>query len=121
MNKKTAKKYLLSVLILFTVTAIISALIIFGISASGNSNLDLSIQQSILLSLACAVIPSGSFTGFAFVFLNIKQITKFWKIALCVLFPVTLAVINIFGIIALMPSIIYSIIVIVKHNSKRDC
>lgn len=114
MDKKTAKKYLISVLILFTVTALISALIIFTVSATGNSKLDLSVQQGVLLSLACAAVPSGSFTGFTLVFLRLNEINRFWKIALCVLFVITLAVINIFGIIALVPAIIYSITVLAK-------
>lgn len=114
MDKKTAKKYLVSVLILFIVTAIISALIIFTINATGNSKLDLTVQQGVLLSLACAAVPSGSFTGFTVVFLRINEINKFWKIALCVFFIVTLAVINVFGIIALIPAIIYSITVLIK-------
>lgn len=114
MDKATAKKYLISVLILFAVTAVISALIIFSVRASGHSKIDLSVQQGVFLSLACAVVPSGSFTGFTLVFLRINNITKFWKTALCVFFIITLAVINVFGIAALVPAIIYSITVLSK-------
>jgi hypothetical protein len=114
MDKKAAKRYLISVLLLFFVTALISAVVIFSLILSGISNVDLSVLQRILLSVACGAIPAGSFTGFTVAFINIEKINTFWKIAIYFLFPITVVVINAFGIIAIIPTIIYSIIVLAK-------
>jgi hypothetical protein len=114
MDRKTAKKYLISVTALFVVTALISALIIFSLIASGISNVYLSVGQGALVSIACALIPSGSFTGFTVAFVRVKELTKFWKIMICV-FPIVVVVaINIFGVVAIIPTVIYSIVRILK-------
>lgn len=111
-KKEFAKKYVISAVLLFFALFLLSALILFLLAYSGKTDLENS--RIILTALAAAIIPCGSFTGFVMVFTKIKTLTKFWKIALCVLFPVTLTVITVLGIVSFLPYLIYSVFILIK-------
>lgn len=111
-KKEFAKKYVISAVLLFFVLFLLSAMILFSLVYSGNADLENS--QILLTALAAAMIPCGSFTGFVMVFTKIKTLTKFWKIALCVLFPITLTVITILGVVSFLPYLVYSVVVLIK-------
>lgn len=113
-KKDLAKKYIISAVILFFALLLISALIVF--SLNGRGSVDFENDQLILLALGSAIVPCGSFTGFVMVFTRIKELTKFWKIAICVLFPITLAIITAVGILSFLPYIVYSFVIIIKNK-----
>lgn len=111
-KKELAKKYIIIAVIMFFVLFLISALIVFSLVYSGRA--DLENYQILLTALAAAIIPCGSFTGFVMVFTKIETLTRFRKIALCVLFPFTLTIITVLGIASFLPYLVYSIVIVVK-------
>lgn len=113
-KKELAKKYIIRAVSMFAALFLISALIVF--SLNGRGSMEFEFPHLLLLALAGAIIPCGSFTGFVMVFTEIKKLTKFWKIAICIFFPVTLAVITMLGILSFLPYTVYSLAVIIKNK-----
>jgi hypothetical protein len=111
-DKTIAKKYLITSLLLIAVFTLITFIILFAIVKTGNSSIYLQNGEILLLSLACAYVPTGAYTGFCICLLPIKQLTKSIKFCIVFLFPLVLLGIIIIGNIMLIPTIIKSIITI---------
>lgn len=111
-KKELAKRYVISAVIMLFALFLVSSLLLFSLAYSGYVNMEY--YQLLLIALAVSLVPCGSFTGFVIVFTKIKTMTRFWKIALCILFPITLSVITVLGIASFLPYLVYSIIVLVK-------
>lgn len=114
MDKIISKKVLISTIVMFLITFIISCTLVFALVKTGHSSLDLTNLQALLLAVGCAVVPTGSFVGFFTSLSKIKEISKPAVIALCVLFPVTIVAMTIYGILAIIPTAIKCIIVLAK-------
>lgn len=116
-KKEFAKKYLKTVIPLFAVLLFLSALIIFGISALPLSNVNWSTCQKLLIAICCAYLPCASFTGFCLCFGKVQQLGKIGIIMICVLFPLTLALITVIGVLVLIPAVFYAMYLVLKNNS----
>lgn len=114
MEKNIAKKLLISIVALFFTTLAISTTMVFAVTKTGNSNLNLTDIQLILICIGSALLPTGSFVGFFTAFSRIKKVTKPLIIAICVLFPITLAGLTIYGTAAIIPAVIKCIVVLAK-------
>ena len=70
-----------------------------------------------LPALLATIIPAGTFTGFVTFGLRLIKKEKLSKgiiIAVCVFFPLTLAIITVSGIILIIPAAVKSIITIIR-------
>ena len=98
MDKNTAKRFLLSVSLLLALGYLIALIVLCLVSKD--------LSASALLSLIAALVPAGTYTGFVvFGLMLIKEerLTKKIIIAVCIFFPVTLAIITVSGIILIIP------------------
>lgn len=103
-DNKTKKRYLVFAALLFIVTFIISLALVFGFSKLGTR--DLTVLQKIFLSLICAVVPTGSYTGFCLMFINKYELSS-KQLLLIVIFCVPIVIYAcIYGTVMLIPTII---------------
>ncbi len=112
MERNYYKKYLMSVLILLLGCFLISLVIFYGVG-KGFTN------KTLLFSVIAALVPSGSYVGFVIFgerLIKKNKLSKGVMIAVCIFFPVTLAIITLSGIILIIPSIIYAV---KKINEKE--
>lgn len=111
-NDETKKKYLLGAVILFSVVFVISLALVFGLSSLGTT--DFSLIKKIGISVLCALLPTGSYTGFCLIFISIKELSS-KQLILTVVFCVPLVIYAcVYGTIMLFP-VIFSCLV--KNNS----
>lgn len=115
-KKQIAKRFLISALALFFALLLVSLLIVFGFYFSGKMTADFTPAQLLLMSVAGAYIPTASYTGFCVCFINVNEFSKFAKFAIVFLFPLTLVFITLVGIIMVVPTIIKSIIILIKKE-----
>lgn len=108
-NKKYAKIYIFSLLGLYFIGALIIFLLTFFISNRNDVNNALEINQIIVISLLLPLVPCASYAGFCTAFGRIKEFGKFWKIAICIFFPITLIIITVYGLFMIIPSMIKSV------------
>ena len=106
MDKKFAKRYIISMLALYFFGAVFLFLLTFFLSNRNDVENALTIGQVIAVSLLFPLLPCASFAGFCTAFWNIKEFKMWQKIALCVFFPVTLVLITLYGFVMLIPSLI---------------
>ena len=109
MDKNVAKKYLFSVVLLIAAGYLISFIILYAVSKSA--------EQSALYSVIPAVLCAGTYTGFVFFGLKLIKENKLSKgvlIAVCVFFPITLAIITVSGIILIIPETVKSINILLR-------
>lgn len=109
MDKNVAKKYLLSVVLLLTAGYTVSFLILYAASHI--------FQQTALYSLIPTVIVTGTYTGFVSFGLKLIEKGRLSKgviIAVCIFFPVTLAIITVSGIILIIPETFKAIIKLIR-------
>ncbi len=118
MEKKSfAKKYLISILALFLAGFAVAFVTQYALAGTGYSNLSLSFQQMLLISLLCACLPAGSYCGFVLWGMKVQKKnapSKGLIVCVCIFFPILLALLTIFGIIMIIPSIIKSLSVLIR-------
>lgn len=103
-DNEVKKKYLIGAVILFVVTFLISIALVFAFSKYGTNGF--SVNQKILISLLCAVIPTGSYTGFCLMFIGKEKLTHKQCVLLVVFcLPIVLYA-CIYGTVMLIPAII---------------
>ena len=122
---KSAKAYLICIACLFTVTAVIFAII----SYIGNNlypflEVDLeagmSIWEMVSLSIDMAYVICGVYTGITLFVRNIKKLPT-WSIALlCVFFPITFLLIEITGTVMVVPQIILSVRTLINKGKDSN-
>ena len=118
-KKKTAKRYLIGTAALFAGGFIIAYVMMLALTSSGRATVTLSSAQQVLLSLALALLPAGSFTGFVLCGLKLLQREAPGKgviIAVCVFFPLTLAFVTAFGIIMIIPAGVRALITLARKE-----
>lgn len=108
-NKKYAKRYIFSLFGLYLFGAVFLFLITFFLSNRNDVNNALTINQVIGIALLFPLLPCASFAGFCTAFGKIRELNRFWIIAICVFFPITLIVITLYGFVMIIPSIIKNI------------
>ena len=113
-NKGVAKKYLISVSALFIGGFLISLIIITA--AEGRSAAAFTAAQRILTALGCAIVPSGSYTGFVYFGLKAHDIKKSKAVLLIIFFPLLLALLTISGIIMIIPNMIKAIYILIAGS-----
>ena len=103
-GKKTAGRYLIGTTATFFVFFGLTLFLIFAISGRPDVNLDLSTAEKFLLSLACALVPVSSITGFCVGFIRIDELTT-KQIVLMVVFCIPMVVLSVpFGFAMLAPT-----------------
>ena len=115
-NKRYAKIYVLSMLGLYFIGALIIFLLTFFISKRNDVNNALEINQIIVISLLLPLVPCASYAGFCTAFGRIKEFGKFWKIAICIFFPITLFAITLYGLFMIIPSMIKQSLIIMNDE-----
>lgn len=105
-EKRFAKRYIISVFALYFFGAVFLFLLTFFLSNRNDAPNALTINQVLAFSLLFPLLPCASFAGFCTAFRKIKEFKTWQKIALCVFFPVTLALITLYGFVMLIPSVI---------------
>jgi len=116
-SKKYAKRYILSILGLYFFGAVILFMVVLLLSNRDDVNNAITINQIIGISLLFPLLPCASFAGFCTAFGKIKELNRFWIIAICVFFPITLIIITLYGFIMIIPSIITNIRKSFEHNA----
>jgi len=111
-KKKIAKRYLISTAALFAGGFVIAYLTMLALLSRGGATVTITSVQQVLLSLALALLPAGSYTGF--VLCGLKLIKreapgKGVMIAVCIFFPITLALLTLFGIIMIIPGCVLAV------------
>ena len=106
-EKKIARRFLISVAALYAGGFLITFLVSYAFVSKGMTSLDLSTGQLVLLGVGMACLPAGTYTGFVIAGLKLiekKEPDKGVMIAVCVFFPITLALLTLFGIIMMILS-----------------
>lgn len=117
MDKKTfSKKYLKIVSIMFFALLVLSLILVFGVSASKLSTVSWGTWQKLAVAAGCTYLPCASFTGFCVCFAKVKQFNKAGIVMLCVLFPITLALVTAVGILAQIPAVFYTAYIALKSE-----
>ena len=93
-GKKTAGRYLIGTTTAFFVFFGLTLFLIFAISGRPDVNIDLSTAEKFLLSLACAIVPVSSITGFCMGFIRIDELT-IKQIVLMVVFCIPMVVLSV--------------------------
>lgn len=112
-----ARRFLISVAASYAGGFLITFLIAHAFVSKGMTAYLLSVGQQVLLGLGMACLPAGSFTGFVIVGLRLIQkneLTKGVMAAVCIFFPITLALLTLFGIIMIIPKSVQSVIKLIK-------
>lgn len=114
MEKKVAKKYIISSLLIFFVSFGLTFLVSFCLTKSGVATLELTVPQMLLVSLCAGLITDGSYTGFCSLFLRVGELsTK--QCVLVVVFCIPLVIFaDIYGIAILLPYFIKAVRAFVK-------
>lgn len=115
-KKSIAKWYLASIFGLYIFGVLLLFGITFSLVKSGRANPEFGINWILMISLLCPLIPCGSYAGFCTSMMHIKEFGRVQITAICVLFPITLAIITVFGMIMIIPSIIKEITVLLKKE-----
>ncbi len=103
-SKKTAKRFLAGTLITFVAFFGLTLILVVAISGRPDVNIDLSTAEKFLLSLACALVPVSSLTGFCVGFIRIDELTT-KQIVLMVVFCIPMVVLSVpFGFAMLAPT-----------------
>ena len=119
-KKKTAKRYLISSAALFAAGFAISYVTVIALLSSGKATVDFTPLQQVLLSLGLALLPTGSYTGFVLAGLKLLQKDAPGKgvmLAVCIFFPITLALLTVFGIIMIIPSSVRAVMTLVRRET----
>ena len=114
-KKKIAKRYLLSLFVLYFAGALLLTAYIYALSQR-SASVALQTSQVFALGLLLPVVPCASYAGFCTVFLNVGELTKKQMILIVVFIPVVLALITVFGVFALVPSIVKQLAVLIKGD-----
>lgn len=105
-SKKTAKRFLAGTLITFVAFFGLTLILAVAVSGRPDVNIDLSIAEKFLLSLACALVPVSSLTGFCVGFIRIDELTT-KQIVLMVVFCIPMVVLSVpFGFAMLVPTVV---------------
>jgi len=116
-EKKIARRYLISVAALYAGGFLVAFLTAYAFVSKGMTALSLSAGQLVLLGLGMACLPAGTYTGFVIAGLKLienNQLTKGVIVAVCIFFPITLALLTLFGIIMIIPKTVQSLIRLIK-------
>lgn len=116
-DKNVAKKYLIAVSALFVVLFVITSTALWALLEYNKIALD-SVSDAVWIGALSAYLPCASFTGFCLCFFPFikKDPSKQIQILLVVFFPIALAVITLIGIVMLIPTFLYEIIVALKKG-----
>ncbi len=105
-NKKIAKKYLIGMLITFVAFFGLTLILVVAVSGRDDVNIAMSFGEKVLLSLACALAPVSSLTGFCVGFIRIDELTT-KQIVLMVVFCISMVVLSVpFGFAMIVPTVI---------------
>lgn len=105
-SKKTAKRFLAGTLITFVAFFGLTLILVVAVSGRPDVNIDLSTAEKFLLSLACALVPVSSLTGFCVGFIRIDELTT-RQIVLMVVFCIPMVVLSVpFGFAMLVPTVV---------------
>ncbi len=116
-DKLIARRFLISVAASYAGGFLITFLIAYAFVSKGMTSLSLSTGQLVLLGLGMACLPAGTYTGFVIAGLKLiekNKLTKGVMLAVCIFFPITLALLTLFGIIMIIPKSIQSVIKLIK-------
>lgn len=117
MNEKSiAKKYLISIILLYVIGAAVLFLMAYSIVQSGRAVSVWSTERMLMFSLCYSLVPCGSYAGFCNAFMKVETLSKNAQIILAVLFPIVLVLITVYGIIMIIPSIIKSVVTLIKKD-----
>lgn len=105
-----SQKFLITVLFLVAGSVLLSFLLVTALN--GRGSVSLALWQRALIALAAAAVTAGNYTGFVLASMRYSEgtaVPKGVKILACVLFPVTVLLITLYGIVMLLPSIIKAV------------
>ena len=88
-DNKTKKRYLIGALLLFSALFIVSLALVFGFSHLGTGNY--TVPQKFGIAALCALLPTGSYTGFCLIFIGKGELsTKQCVLAVVFCLPLVL-------------------------------
>ena len=108
-KKEIAKRYLIFATLLLAAFFIISFALFIALSENGSVNISLTVSQSALAALCCAVVPTGGYTGILHFGLKIKEFSNTQAVLFVIFLPLILAFVIISGIILIIPEYIISV------------
>lgn len=118
MNKKEiSKRYLISGSVLFFAGA--AVIFILCLVLNGKSQHPFTVSQLVLAAVLSGMLALGSYTGFVLAGLKVGKAEALGKktiIAVCVFFPITLALLTVFGIIMIIPAFIKATVTLLKND-----
>ena len=95
----------------------LTLMIVFALTYGGKSTVDLTVTQILLISLAAAAVPAGSYTGFVALFMRVGELSHRGAVLLTVFcLPIILAA-NLYGVIILIPYFISRVHLVLKNNT----
>lgn len=103
-DSKTKKRYLIGALLLFSALFLVSLALVFGFSHLGTS--DYTVPQKFGIAALCALLPTGSYTGFCLMFIGRDELTKkqcILLVAFCL--PLVLYA-CVYGTVMLIPTVL---------------
>ncbi|MBE6720013.1 MAG: hypothetical protein E7571_05080 [Ruminococcaceae bacterium] len=104
-EKQIAKRYLLSLLLLYAAGAILLTAFIFALS-SRQSTAMFKTNHIIMLGMLLPLVPCSSYAGFCNAFLKVDELTKKQMILIVALFPLFIAAVTLYGAVVLVPSVV---------------
>ncbi|MBQ9517086.1 MAG: hypothetical protein IJR60_03325 [Eubacterium sp.] len=107
-EKQIAKRYLLSVFLLYIVGVVLLTAFMFALRSRVETQ-RVTELQTVIAGLLLPLIPCVSYAGFVCAFLKVGELTKTQMVLIVVLFPLVLAVLMLYGAVMLVPSIISAV------------
>lgn len=107
-DNKTKKRYLLGAAVLFFALLLISLALVFGFSRLGTSNF--TPLQKVGIALLCAVLPTGSYTGFCLMLIGKGELTTKQCVLAVVFCPLLVLFACVYGTVMLIPAIIGALV-----------
>ena len=114
-KKKIAKRYLISLFVLYFAGALLMTAFVFALS-SRSTSVVLQTNQIFALGLLLPLVPCASYAGFCTAFLRVDELSKNQMVLIVAFIPVVLVLLTVFGAFALLPSVIYYIYVLIKKD-----
>lgn len=103
-DNKTKKRYLIGALLLFSALFIVSIALVFGFSHLGTSNY--TVSQKFGIAALCALLPTGSYTGFCLMFIVRDELTKKQCILLVIFCLPLVLYACVYGTVMLIPTVL---------------
>ena len=116
-DKEVAKKYLVAVLALYGGGVLVLTLLTAALARSDTA-LWHGVAVTPLHALACgaalSLLPAGSFTGFVWWGVRLKETELKRGVLFIVLFPLVLIFVTVFGIVMFLPCVFRAVVTIIR-------